>query len=96
MIVSFNSKATEDLFHGIDSREARKISRNIWKAGWRKLDMLNAASELMDLRAPSGNRLEALKGSLKGKWSIRVNDQYRIVFEFRDGNAYEVDLVDYH
>ena len=57
---------------------------------------MNAAHSLIDLKSPPANRLEALKGYLKGKYSIRINDQYRLVFEFRDGNAYEVEIIDYH
>ena len=96
MIVSFRTKGTEDIFHGITSREALKIPQNLWPAAVRKLDMLNAAGSISDLKVPSGNRLEALKGSWKGKWSVRVNEQFRMVFEFRDGNAYKVEIMDYH
>lgn len=60
------------------------------------LDMLNAASELRDLRAPPGNRLEALKGELKGKRSIRVNEQWRVIFRWEGGDAHEVAILDYH
>ena len=96
MIKSFGSKGTKDLFHGIPSREARRIPQTIWRVAWRKLDMLNAAVQLEDLRVPPGNRLEALKGEKKGKYSIRINDQYRIVFTFKEGNASEVEIMDYH
>ena len=96
MIKSFGSKGTEDIYHGENSREARKIPQTIWKATCRKLDMLNAAIQLEDLKAPPGNRLEALKGGLKGKYSVRVNDQYRILFSFKEGNVYEVEITDYH
>jgi toxin HigB-1 len=68
----------------------------IRSAAIRKLDMLNAARELRDLRAPPGNRLEALRGDLKGKNSIRVNDQWRLVFRRESGDAHEVEIVDYH
>ncbi len=96
MIRSFGSKATEDLYHGFDTREARKIPQTIWKVATRKLDMLHVAAEMKDLTSPPSNRLEALKGILKGKYSIRINDQYRIIFKFDHGNAYEVTVVDYH
>jgi len=96
MIKSFGSKGTEDIFHGENTREARKIPQAIWKTACRKLDMLNAAVQLEDLKAPPGNRLEALKGDLRGKYSIRINDQYRILFSFKDGNVYEVEIADYH
>jgi len=96
MIRSFGSKATKDLFHGIVSRDSRKIPDVIWKAAVRKLDMLNAANDLRDLSAPPSNRLEALKGDLKGTYSIRINRQFRIVFVFEAGNAYDVEIADYH
>ncbi len=96
MIITFLSEATRDVYDGKESKQARRIPQFIWGVAQRKLDMLNAAHLLNDLRSPPANRLEALKGNLKGKYSIRINDQYRIVFEFRDGNAYEVEIVDYH
>lgn len=96
MIKGFGSKGTEDIYHGENSREARRIPQTIWKVACRKLDMLNAAIQLEDLKAPPGNRLEMLKGNLKGKYSIRINDQYRILFAFKDGNAFEVEIADYH
>ncbi len=96
MIITFLSEATRDIYDGLESKQARRIPQTIWKAAQRKLDMLNAAHSLNDLKAPPANRLEALKGNLKGKHSIRINDQYRLVFEFRDGNVYEVEIVDYH
>ena len=96
MIVSFKSKSAEDVYNGIDSRESRKIPQTIWKVVQRKLDMLEVAFQLTDLRVPPANHLEALRGDLKGHYSIRVNDQYRVVFLFKDGNAYYVDVIDYH
>ena len=96
MIITFLSETTRDIYDGLESKQARKVPQNIWKVAQRKLDLLNAANVLSDLKVPPANRLEALKGNLKGKYSIRVNDQYRLVFEFRDGNAYEVEIVDYH
>ena len=96
MIVTFLSEATSDIYHGVESKQARKIPQTIWKVAERKLDLLNAAHSLNDLRIPTSNHLEALKGRLKGKHGIRINDQYRLVFEFRDGNVYEVEIVDYH
>ena len=96
MIVTFLSETTRDIYDGLESKQARKVPQTIWKAAQRKLDLLNAAHSLNDLKAPPANRLEALKSNLKGKHSIRVNDQYRLVFEFRGGNAYEVEIIDYH
>ena len=96
MIKSFGSKGTEDLFHGENSKDAFKIPQNIWRTACRKLDLINAAAAMEDLKVPPGNHLEALKGDLRGRYSIRINDQYRIVFAFKEGHAYEVEIVDYH
>ena len=78
------------------SGQSRKFSKAVCKTGVRKLDYLNAATTLEDMKAPPGNRLEALKGKYKGKFSIRINDQYRIVFRFKESDAYEVGITDYH
>ncbi len=96
MIQSFADVPTADVFHGRDGRAARRLPRIIWPVIRRKLDTVNAARTLDDLRAPPGNRLEQLKGDRAGRHSIRVNDQYRIVFRFMDGDAYEVICEDYH
>jgi proteic killer suppression protein len=96
MIVNFKSAAAQDIYDGENTRMARRWPQEIWPVAQRKLDILNSAVALADLKAPPANRLEALKGDLKGKYSIRINDRYRLVFEFHDGNAYDVDIVDYH
>lgn len=96
MIKNFASRATEDIFHGLNSKDARNVPLTIWKVACRKLDILNTASTLDDLRVPPGNRLEKLSGFLKGKLSVRVKDQYRIIFKFENGNAFDVEIVDYH
>ena len=96
MIASFGDQATEDLFHGRRSKRVRTIPPDVQRVAVRKLDMIQAAHELKDLRSPPGNRLEALKGGLRGHHSIRVNDQWRIVFRWADGRANEVRIVDYH
>lgn len=96
MIVSFADVVTRDLYDGTNSREARSIPKALWPVVARKLDYLNAAHALQDLRSPPGNRLEALKGDKKDRHSIRVNDQYRIVFRWSEGNAYDVQVTDYH
>jgi len=96
VIASFGDKATRDLFDGTDSKEARSIPKQLWKVAQRKLDMLDAARDLMDLKAPPSNHLEKLKGHLAGLWSIRVNEQYRMIFRFANGNADQVRIVDYH
>jgi toxin HigB-1 len=96
LIQSFGDKRTEDLFQGISNRETRKFPADLIKVAVRKLDMLNAAYQLDDLRSPPGNRLEALKGDLKGFYSIRINDQWRIIFQWQNGNVLAVKIVDYH
>ena len=96
MIVSFRNRATEGLFNGIDSKAAQAIPKVVWPAAIRKLDLLNAAHDLRDLRVPPGNRLESLKGKLIGYHSIRINDQFRLVFQWADGNARNVFVADYH
>lgn len=96
MITNFADQATEDVFNGVDTRAARSIPKAIWSVVFRKLDALNAATTLLDLRSPPSNHLEALKGKLQGKYSIRVNDQFRVVFAFKDGNASDVSVTDYH
>lgn len=96
MIASFRDPATEALFHGERSARTRRLPPDIRSAATRKLDMLNAAKDLGDLRAPPGNRLEELKGNLHGGHSIRVNDQWRIVFRWESGDAHEVEITDYH
>lgn len=95
LIVSFGDRATEALFHG-RANKARSIPPEIQKAAVRKLDMVNAARELDDLRVPPGNRLEALKGDRQGMHSIRVNGQWRIVFRWLRGDAHDVAIIDYH
>ncbi len=96
MITSFGNKATADLFNGIDSRESRKIPSEITRIALKKLDILNAAEQLQELNIPPGNRLEALKGNLKGFYSIRINSQWRIIFQWDNGNVSQVEIIDYH
>ena len=96
MIASFKDRRTEDLFHGRSSSRVRRIPPDVRDAAVRKLDMIQAAIELADLRTPPGNRLEALRGDLKGHYSIRVNDQWRIVFRWEGREAHEVEIIDYH
>ena len=96
MITSFGDKGTSDLFNGISNRRARKLPSQIHKLALYKLDVLNAAQVLDDLRSPPGNRLEPLKGELKGFYSIRINSQWRIIFRWAEGSATDVQIVDYH
>ena len=91
-IRSFQCADTQGLFGG----ERVKRSINIESVAMRKLAMLNRAGKLDDLRVPPGNRLEALKGRMKGFHSIRVNDQWRVVFRWEHGSAFDVAVVDYH
>jgi proteic killer suppression protein len=93
MILGFRDRETELIWRG---ELSRKLPREIQQVARRKLRMLNNAKNLQDLRVPPANRLEALKGERKGQWSIRVNDQWRIWFVWNDGNATEVEIVDYH
>ena len=96
MIASFGDRATEDLYHGRRSKAARRVPADIVSTALRKLDMINAAEALQDLASPPGNRLEALRGNLRGHHSIRVNDQWRIVFRWSAGEALVVRIADYH
>lgn len=96
MIVSFGDKATEDLYHGRSTARTRHLPADITAVALRKLDMLNAAKMLMDLRSPPGNRLEALRGDLKELHGIRINGQWRVVFRWIGSDAHEVRVVDYH
>ncbi len=92
VIKSFRCDETERLFRRLSSRKFRSIERS----ALRKLDMLDAASDLQTLAALPGNRLERLRGDRAGQCSIRINDQWRICFAWRDGDAYRVEIVDYH
>ncbi|MBU0724513.1 MAG: type II toxin-antitoxin system RelE/ParE family toxin [Alphaproteobacteria bacterium] len=93
MIVSFRDKRTAALFLGI---VPKGIGRDIAKAVQRKLAQIQASADIADLAVPPGNRLEQLKGDRSGQWSIRVNAQWRLCFRWHDGNALDVELVDYH
>lgn len=96
MIQAFADAVTADLFHGANTKAARSIDKAIWPIVRRKLDMVNAAATVSDLRVPPGNQLEALKGGEAGRFSIRVNQQYRITFRFENGHAFDVRCEDYH
>ena len=96
MIESFGNRLAEALYFDRQSRATRQFASELRRTARRKLLYLHDASELKDLRVPPGNRLEALKGHFKGKHSIRINEQWRIVFRWQNGNAFEVEVVDYH
>ena len=93
MIKSFACKDTEKIYR----REyARRLPGDIQRIAMRKLWMIDAAPDINSLRVPPGNRLEALKGRRAGQHSIRINDQWRVCFRWKDDNAYHVEIVDYH
>lgn len=96
MIRSFGNEATADIFRELNTKAARTIPKDLWRVVQRKLKMLDVAPQIEDLKSPPGNRLEALKGRWAGRYSIRVNDQYRITFRWETGNAFEVSVEDYH
>ncbi|MCH7681057.1 type II toxin-antitoxin system RelE/ParE family toxin [candidate division KSB1 bacterium] len=93
MIKGFADKETEKLFN---LKRSRKLAGNIQQSSRRKLEILDAAEVLEDLRIPPGNRLENLSGDRSGQHSIRINNQWRICFDWRDGDAFNVEIVDYH
>jgi proteic killer suppression protein len=96
VIESFGNRLAEDLFDDKRSNVVRRFPTELVRAARRKLLYLHDAAELQDLRVPPGNRLEALKGELSGFYSIRINEQWRVVFRWKDGNAYDVQILDYH
>ena len=96
MIESFGNRLAEALYFDRQSRVIRQFAPELRRTARRKLLYLHDAAGLKDLRVPPGNRLEALKGHYKGKHSIRINEQWRIVFSWQNGNAFEVEVVDYH
>jgi len=93
MIVSFRDKETERLWQ---SGKSRRLPANLRLRAFKKLAILNAAVSLDNLKVPPGNQLEALRNDRLGQHSIRINDQYRVCFVWRDGNAFEVEIADYH
>lgn len=97
MIQSFKNIGSEDIYNGRNSSDARRLlPRGLWNIAARKLDQIDAAVSLDDLRVPPGNRLEALKADRLGQYSIRINNQYRICFKWSESVAEDVEIVDYH
>ena len=97
MIISFANEATKDIFDGENSKKTRGIiNKTLFSIARRKLDWINAARDLNDLKVPPSNNLEGLKGDLKGKHSIRINQQYHIIFRWTIHGAEEVEIKDYH
>lgn len=93
MIISFGNSETEKIWDGV---RVKKLPIEIQNIGRRKLRMLNNSVDLVDLRVPPSNRLEKLSGQLKEFYSIRINDQWRIIFKWNSGSAFEVEIIDYH
>lgn len=97
MIRSFRDAGTEDIFNGANTRAARQTCpESLWKVAFRKLDQLDSVAALADLRVPPGNQLEILTGDRKGQFSIRINRQYRICFDWTEAGPDCVEIVDYH
>ncbi len=96
-IIDIADEGTNDIWAGENTKAARAtLPRELWETAAGKLDLLHRAREPRDLRVPPANRFEQLQGKLEGLCSIRINKQYRIVFRFKDGNASEVEITDYH
>jgi len=96
VIRSFADETTADLFRERNSRAARRVPRDLWRAAQRKMKAIDVAARLDDLTIPSGNRLEKLRGDQVGRHSVRINDQFRVTFRWEDGDAHEVRVEDYH
>lgn len=96
MIISFKHKLTKNLFEDKVTRDTLRLPSSLRRAARRKILYLHDAAELDDLRAPPGNRLEQLKGDLRGYFSIRVNDQWRLIFRWHEGNVTDLELIDHH
>jgi proteic killer suppression protein len=97
MIKGFKTRGTQEVFNGINSREARRTCPEaLWRVAARKLDQLDSVESLNELRIPPGNRLEELSGDRKGQHSIRINDQYRICFAWTVSGPDQIEIVDYH
>jgi len=96
MIRTIADDTTRDIWNGVNSKAARRVPRALWPVIRRKLDQVDAVTELEDLRIPPGNRLHSLSDDLAGYHAIRVNDQYRLIFRFEGHDAYDVRCTDYH
>lgn len=96
MIRTIADDTTRDIWNGVNSKAARRVPRALWPVIQRKLDQIDAVTQLADLRVPPGNRLHALSGDLAHYHAIRVNDQYRVIFRFEGHDAHDVRCTDYH
>ncbi|MDU9047841.1 MAG: type II toxin-antitoxin system RelE/ParE family toxin [Candidatus Electrothrix sp. Rat3] len=97
MIQSFKNRGTEDVYDGKNSKHARKLCpRNLLRLATKKLEQIDSAATIDDLKVPPGNKLEQLSGDRTGQYSIRINSQYRVCFIWHDGHAEQVEITDYH
>jgi len=96
MIKNFGDRTAQDIYDGINSRYSRKFPRQLHDKTQRLLDQINASPSLETLRVPPGNKLEKLSGDKKGFWSLRINEQWRIIFRWVDNDFYDVKILDYH
>lgn len=97
MIYSFEDQGTEDIYDGHNTKKARRTCpKEVWSVARRKLDLLNSAESLGDLKVLPANRLEKLSGRREGQYSIRINDQYRICFYWKESGPAQVEITDYH
>lgn len=96
MIKNFGNRIAQDIYDGVNSRYSRKVPRELHGKTRRLLDQINAAPSLEFIRIPPGNKLEKLSGDLKGYWSLRINDRWRIIFRFEANDFFDVKIIDYH
>lgn len=96
MINNFNSKLAQDIFDGVSSRFSRKIPEKLHKKAQRKLDQLNAATIIDTLKIPPSNKLSKLEGNLDGYWRIKIDKQWAVIFKWKNGMAFDVEIIDYH
>ena len=96
MIRSFASKRTQDIYDGINSRFARQLPKELHKKAQRLLDQLNAVTRLNTLRIPPSNKLKKLSGDLSGYWRIKIDKQWEIILQWKNGDVFKVDIIDYH
>ncbi len=96
MIKNFGDRTAQDIYDGINSRYSRKLPRQLHAKTQRLLDQINASPSLETLRVPPGNKLEKLAGDKKGFWSLRINEQWRIIFRWAANDFYDVKILDYH
>ncbi len=96
MILSFKGQLAEDIFNDRRTGASRRFPQELWEVAARKLQFIDAATDIRDLLSPPGNRLKRLTGRLSNCYSIRINDQFRIVFRWERGWAFEVEIIDYH